>query len=256
MKISAYILANRAQEVPVPVPGEEVTTGISWSYTNPIIHYSLKDMNRGDYSEPGTWTDGTAQSRTQYQDWKNIEGAVPSDVGWHQDYYCGTAPEGYGYGSKELVVSNFTGNIMLNFSGLNPGKYVAVFDHWLGCRESHRFPSEDPTRYLMDYSAFQSSQSIAMGANGIVYGEIKGIEEYFSTKAYALGALGGIHFEQRCEFTIGEGDTSKTFAYGDDSFSMIRLAGFHHRDTDRYGVLAASFYSGTSAIRSRLYTSR
>ena len=72
MKLSAYIMANRSQAVKVPEPGEEVTSGFSWTYSNPIISYMANDVDSGYYNPTGDWKTGTAQSNTQRTGWKNI----------------------------------------------------------------------------------------------------------------------------------------------------------------------------------------
>lgn len=255
MNVSAYILANKSQEVPIPEPGEEVTSGFSWSYSNPVVTYTLQNTDPGTAEIVGTWTEGTSQSNTQYQNWKNIEGAVPSDIGWHQDLYADHPPGSQGrYTSRNVQILNVAGSITLNISNLPAGKYVAVFDHWCGSHLSMYFPSQDPTRYMIDETAIQGMQSITQGTNGIVYGVVRGIEEYLAPNtSYSLGVLGGLHLEQRCGFTITEGDTTKTFAYGDDTFGMLSLCANRHRGLNKWDLIVSAFYSATTAIRARLY---
>lgn len=256
MNVSAYILANKSQEVPVPEPGEEVTSGFSWTYSNPVVAYTMQNVDPGYGTIVGTWTTGTSQSNTQYQNWKNIEGAVPSDVGWHQDLYADKM-EGSStrYTSRDVEITNVTGSITLNISNLPAGKYVAIFDHWCGSRLSRYFPSQDPTRYMIDETAIQGMQSITQGTNGIVYGVVRGIEEYLAPNtSYSLGVLGGLHLEQRCEFTIADGDTTKTFTYGDSTFGVTNLCANRHRGLNKWDLIVSSFYSATTAIRARLYT--
>ena len=128
MKLSAYIMANRSQAIKVPEPGEEVTSGFSWSYSNPVISYMMQNVDRGTGEAVGTWTEGTSQSNIQGQNWKDIEGAVPSDVGWHQDLYADHPPGSSGrYTSRDVRMTNITGSIMLNINNLPAGKYVSVF---------------------------------------------------------------------------------------------------------------------------------
>ena len=258
MKLNAFIIANKSQAVEVPEPGEEVTSGFSWTYSNPVVAYTLQNADPGSYNPVGSWTTGTSQSNTQYQNWKNIEDAVPSDVGWHQDLYADIIPDNpyqRRYTSTHVDITNVTGSITLNISNLPVGKYVAIFDHWCGCRSSQYFPSLYPDKYLIDETALHASQSIAMGTNGLVYGAIRGIEEYNPTNtSYDLGRLAGLHLEQRCEFVVAEGDTTKTFTYGDSTFSMTSLCANRHRGISKWDLIVSNYYSATTAIRARLYT--
>ena len=256
MKLSAYIMANRSQGVEVPEPGEEVTGGFSWSYSNPVVAYTMQNVDPGYGTIVGTWTTDTSQSNTQYQNWKNIEGAVPSDVGWHQDLYADKM-EGSSarYTSRDVEITNVTGSITLNISNLPVGKYVAIFDHWCGGRVNMYFPSVYPDKYIIDETAVQATQSIAMGTNGLVYGKIRGVDEYNPTNtSYDLGCLAGLHLEQRCEFTVSEGDTTKTFTYGNSTFGLASLCANRHRGISKWDLIVSSFYSATTAIRARLYT--
>ncbi len=250
MKINAYILANKAQEVPIPIPGTEVTSGFSWSYSNPIIYFTCNDVNSYNYEPIGTWTTGTSQSWSQYTNWKNDPNAVPADVGWHEDLWHS------GNVTNEMHFTNITGSITLNISNLPAGKYVAIFDHWFGSRTSYEFPVVSNGKYMMDEIAVQGTWSIKNGANGIVYGKVIGIEEYISNIGYSLGTLGGLHFEQRCEFTIEQGDTTKTFTYGDSTFGIPTLCGLRHKGAikQKSDILSGAFYSATTAIRAKLYT--
>ena len=235
----------------VPEPGEEVTSGFSWSYSNPIISYMANDVDRGYYTPTGGWKTGTAQSNTQRTGWKNIEGAVPADVGWHIDYYFTN-----GYMSNDVRVTNMVGSITLNISNLPAGKYVAIFDHWFGSRETTYFPVYSEGKYAMSDIAIQGLQSIKMGTNGLVYGAVRGTEEYLAPgSSYAMGVLGGLHLEQRCEFTVADGDTTKTFTYGDDTFGIPTLCGLRHNGAvmSKYDCFLGSFYGGSLAIRARLY---
>lgn len=252
MKINGYILANRAQEVPIPTPGTEITSGFSWTFSDPIIYYTCNDVDRGTYNPTGSWKTGTSQSYTQQPNWKSIEGAPPANVGWHQDLYYTS-----GLSSSEMHFTNITGSITLNISNLPVGKYVAVFDHWFGDRNISNFPELSGGKYMMDELAVVSSKSIKQGANGIVYGEIKGIEEWNPPNtSYSVGCLGGLHFEQRCEFTISQGDTAKTFTYGDSTFGCLTLCGLRHKGAieNKSDIFLGQFYLATTAIRARLYT--
>lgn len=254
MNVSAYILANRSQEIKVPEPGEEVTTGFSWTYSNPVVSYTMQDTDPGTAEIIGTWTENTSQSQTQYQNWKNTPGAVPSDVGWHQDLYADLAPGGYRYTSRNVQILNVAGSITLNISSLPAGNYVAIFDHWCGSRIPMYYPSNYPDKYMIDETAIRNVQTIAQGTNGIVYGAVRGIEEYDPPNvSYSLGDLAGLHLEQRCEFVVAEGDTTKTFTYGDSTFSMTSLCANRHRGLNKWDLIVSNFYSATTAIRARLY---
>lgn len=254
MNIStSFLFTNQLKRVPVPTPGEEVTSGFTWTYSNPVIHYKCNDVDRGYYNPTGSWTTSTSQSNTQYTNWKQYSDAVPADVGWHQDLYYRS-----GYMSNNVQMKNVTGSIVLNISTLPIGKYVAVFNHWYGSRYSAYFPTVSNGKYDMDEFDIISLQTITMGANGIVYGAVQGIEEYICSElGYALGTLGGIHIEQRCEFVVSSGDTTKTFTYGDSTFGLSTLCTFRHRGAmqSKYDCFLGSYYNATTGISSNLYTS-
>lgn len=242
MKINAYIMANKSQEVPIPIPGEEVTENISWSYTAPTISFTMRNQNRGNYQPDGTYTNGSNAGGYQYTEYGE-EGHVPGKVGWHKDLYIDS-----GYTTSDVRLNNATGSVTV--SGLTAGKYVVVIDHWIGCRVYWR--TETPP-YNLGYWNTQAEKTIKQGTHGVVYGEIVGIERYQGGN-YAIGALGGIHIRQKCNITVEEDETSKTITYGDDSFSLQALAGFHHYGTDLDDILVGSFYSAAYAINPRLYT--
>lgn len=249
MKISAYIMANKSQEAPIPTPGEEITEGISWSYTTPAIYYTARNQNSSNFQPVGTYTVGSNTGGGYQYIERGDEGNVPCKVGWHKDLYADYVPgESYRYISSDVCITNVTGSVTV--SGLTAGKYVVVIDHWVGCRSWSMFQEPD---YHLGYYNKQAEKTIRQSANGIVYGEIVGIERY-PGGGYEIGTLGGIHVRQKCNITIEEGETSKTITYGDSSFSLQALAGLHHYGTRNQDTVLSVFYSSALAINPRVYT--
>ncbi len=255
MKINGFIMANRAQEVPIPIPGTEVTTGISWSYTNPVTYYSARNIKVRTGYEDGTWTRSHNTSYSQYTNWNQYPQCVPAKVGWHQDYYCDVDPDDDLHrrmSSRYVILENVTGQITLNLQNVPAGKYVVVVDHWYGSRSQDLYTND--TRYAIEPTNLVADKSIRQGEHGVVYGEIVGIEKYVDTPiGYSLGNLGGIHLRQRVALTIEEGDTSKVIKYGDSTFGMPLLAQFLHRGYDRQDHVISSFYSAALGLAPRLY---
>lgn len=245
-------LTNKIRSIPIPVPGEEITTGITWTYTAPAIYYTARNQYSNNYQPSGTYTvSANTGGGYQYNE-HGDEGNVPCKVGWHKDLYADRVPDqSYRYISSDVRLTDAKGSVTLSFSGLPNGKYVVVIDHWMGCRSWMNI--EDETLYHLEYSYKQATKTVKQGIHGIVYGELIGIEKYRGG-SYGIGTMGGIHVRQSCNITINEGETSKLITYGDDSFSIQALAGLHHYGTHNYDIVLSSFYSCAYGINPRLYT--
>lgn len=250
MNIKVRALTNKIRSIPIPVPGEEITTGISWSYVTPAIYYTARNQYSNNFQPSGTYTvSANTGGGYQYTE-RGDEGNVPCKVGWHKDLYADYVPQQtYRYISSDVRLTNAKGSVTV--TGLTAGKYVIVIDHWMGCRSWGYF--SDETRYHLDYSNTQATKTIKQGEHGIVYGELIGIEKYRGG-SYEIGVMGGIHLRQSCNITVEEGETSKTITYGDDSFSFSALAGLHHYGIRNQDMVLGSFYSCAYAINPRLYT--
>lgn len=253
MQIEAYVMANRTQEIPVPVPGEEITTGITWTYTTPAIYYTIRNQSPYNYQPVGTYTvsvnsyDSYSYNETEPP---MVEGCVPCKKGWHKNFYADYAPgESYRYTSSDIRITEIKGSVTAN--GLTPGRYVIVIDYWVGSRSVGDFQEPD---YKLDYSGYQSHMTVKQGTHGIVSGEIIGLEKWTGTRGYGIGTLGGIHVRQKCNVTVAEGETSKVITYGDNSFSLSALAGLHNFGVEYSDIVVGSFYSAAAGINPKIYT--
>lgn len=249
MKISAYILANRSQEVPVPVPGEEITTGISWSLPNCTFHYKLRHMNAGNYQPIDRYTIGTKSAYFTRGNWYENAGWLPCTYfadGVGCDLYIDSQ-----YQTSDRIyyadIQNLTGSVTV--SGMAAGKYVVVLDHYIGGQR--HFAEYDPYNYEFTPTDERASKIIRSDTNGVTYGQIIGVEKYEPSQGVDVGAGWVIHYEQRSSITVEEGETSKTISFGGDGFAQSALCATHH--TGDMGFGAAIFYSARYGIRTRLY---
>lgn len=167
---------------------------------------------------------------------------MPCSVTWENDYNLPSDNT-----SSLAFIKNVTGTITLNIQNLPVGDYVAVFDHYIGTR--YWFSDGTTTVSLL----VNSAKTVRTGANGVVYGEVIGLEQY-AGESYGIGRMWGVHLRQTCAFHISEGDTSKTFAYGDDSFSLPILSQTKQEGVNLYNTVASGSYNMNSGITAKLYT--
>lgn len=242
MKINAYIMANRTQEVPIPVPGEEITTGISWSMSNTTFHYKLRHMNGGTYQPLNEYTIATSTAYATANTWYENTGWLPVNFiadGNGCDLYAENS-----HAFCEADIQNIEGYVVL--SGLSAGKYVVVLDHYIGGRS--KLPYDD--WYTFGMTDFHNEKTIRQDTNGIVYGELIGVELYDPDAGYDTGKGWVVHIKQMCNIEIAEGETSKTISYGGTAFAQSLFASSHH--TALYGF--GAFYAARFGLRTRVYT--
>lgn len=262
MKINGYILANRTQEVPIPVPGEEVTTGISWTYSNPTVYASI--WNADARPQPLDWWYPTETVTDRFPNGDQYEesypGILPAKMSWIGYRLEGEEYEpGRNLGVWEGRLTNVKGSFTISgLESLTPGKYVIVCDHWYGSRDSLKW-SDDTESTHNEVQNLIATKTIKQGTHGVVYGETDGQIVYFDpspTPGYGYGILHGIHIVQRCAFTVGQGDTSKTFTYGDDSFGLSNfgeVCAWWYNPGGNNQRTSHTRYSETIGLRPRLY---
>lgn len=262
MKINGFIMADKSQEVPIPIPGEEVTTGISWTYSNPTVYASIQNADARpqplDWWYPTETVTDRYPNGDQYEDY--YHGILPAKMSWigyrleGEEY----AP-GRNYGVWECRLTNVKGSFTINgLESLTPGKYVIVCDHWYGSRDPLKW-SDNSEFTHNEVQNLIATKTIKQGTHGVVYGETDGQIVYFDpspTPGYGYGILHGIHIVQRCAFTVEQGDTSKTFTFGDDSFGLINfgeVCGWWYSPGGDNRRTSLTRYGETIGLRPRLY---
>lgn len=261
MKINAHILANRAQEVPIPIPGTEITTGLTKSMGNLTISYEVSYMNNYNYQPmpdvPRTIATivRSSPSYVHYYDRTGIEGnPLPVDFERHWDGNFEQRPSpASGY---ECYLKNFSGSV--TFGGLSAGKYVAVIEHYYGTRSASDWSGTPPKpSSYCDVIGALTPKIIKGTEDGVCYGETTGAEEtYRCDVGYSLGNGRVVKFVQKQSFIVAEGETGKTITFGGDNFSLSQfctlLSGNQFDTGQKNGI--GSFFSGTAAWRTRVYT--
>lgn len=261
MKINGFLLANRSQNAPIPIPGEEVTTGLTKSMGNLTISYEISYMNRGNYQPmpdvPRTVATivRSSPNYVHYYDMTGITGnPLPVDFQRHWDGNYEQRPSpATGY---ECYLKNFSGSI--TFGGLQPGKYVAVIEHYYGTRLCWYYTSDPPVRaYYCEVFGALNTKTVHQTEDGVCYGETTGVtEDYNCDIGYSLGNGTVVKFIQKQSFIVPEGETGKTITFGGDNFSMSQfctlLSGGQFVSGQKSGI--GSFFSGTAAWRTRVYT--
>lgn len=261
MQIKAHILANRAQEVPIPIPGTEITTGLTKSMGNVSVHFVENYCNSGNFQpmpsvEPTDKTINVATpSYVHYYDRTGITGnPLPVDFETHWDGWCDTRPSpAMGY---ECFIQNVSGRIV--FGGLTPGKYVAVIEHYYGDRGTGYWSSTPPKpSSFCQVNGIFTPKYVRGTTDGVCYGETTGAsEEYRCDIGYALGNGRVVKFIQKQSFVVGENETGKTITFGGDNFSLSQFCTLVGADLSSEGDVRpfGAFFSGTVAWRTRVYT--
>jgi hypothetical protein len=254
MHINSFIMSDKAQEVPIPVPGEEITTGISWSMSNITFHYRLRHIDAGTYQMLDRYTIGTKSAYPTANTWYENTGWLPVNLiadGNGCDLYIDSQyqrSDRIGYAD----IQNIVGSVTVSVSGLQAGKYVVVLDHYIGGRS--QLTEVDPYDYALEETDLRASKIIRPDTNGITYGQIIGVEKYNPEAGYDAGDGWVVHYEQRSSITVEEGDTSKTISFGGDGFAQSALCATHHYNQSDNMLTGGLFYQARYGVRTRLYT--
>lgn len=206
MKINAYILANRSQEVQPPVPVDPVEATIS-AGTFYIPYRETK------YSDPSTITEKT-NTYTPSKIGRTIEG-VPINWTIGTDFVS-LKPDWTSGGVADCWLYPTKGSFTLNIGNtLSPGKYVFEVVHFVGY--SKDYYNADPTKPASRVEVNPVKTRIIKGGT---YGAIEAVlnttqQEYTDENPGAANySTRTIETRVRYGFTIADGDTEKTFAWG------------------------------------------
>lgn len=220
MKINAHILANRTQEVPIPVPVEpvEATITLNGSFRYDYHMRKYENTDRGvtypDYeADITTWRSGSVQRDTNSGEYWRTQGydTIPCNVGGNSNGTWATFyAEGEGFWNGRHDVYDYmnyygpTGSFTV--SGLQAGKYVFQLIHWFG------YQSDSEKRVVrVDGSKGRIVKSGTHGViEGIVYPEV--VTYTGGQGDLAKGKV--IKAVIRYAFTVSEGETTKTFEFG------------------------------------------
>lgn len=207
MKINGYILANRTQEVPIPIPGEEVQATVTAG--NLSVHFESTD---GKVPEE-IHTDSVSNFSLLPVAWDQMEGSIPANFHCNYSLYSQSSYE------KGWWIDNVTGTI--TFSGLTAGKYVAELTFYIGDRNKNMYDLTHPFSKV-EAENINSVKMIRQGDLGIVYGELDPEMVTYQGSNTGIDDYGRvIKLTQRFNFTVAEGATSATITYGDSVMSLM-----------------------------------
>lgn len=210
MNISAYIMANRSQEVPIPVPGTPIECTISAG--SMTVHFTSTDGK-----SPEEITDKTESYPLIPVTWYQNEGAIPCN--YHCDYslYSNSSWE------KGFWIESVKGSI--TYSGLTPGKYVSVHEFYIGVRDRTNYSPQHPSMKAEAVNIIATKTVKQASGGGIAYGELDptmlsypGVQD---SGADDFGRV--IKITQKVSFEVADGATSATVQYGDTSFGLEQL---------------------------------
>lgn len=235
MKISAYILANRAQEVPVPVPGEVVEATIEPVGTVNFAYYCYNSQIPGEAFFTTTRTPGM-QGDTSSGEYYLSQGydCPPCNCGnngssgevslYHQD---DALWNGRHYIATEDHLFTTGGSFKLTFGNqMAPGNYVFEIIHYIGTDAVGVWTGTDiPMSRVIVVG--NKGTVIKAGTHGVVEGTVYPEEiVYQGAKVnpyqapYYRGRV--ISVRMRYAFTVSEGDTEKVFTWGDNGDLSMR----------------------------------
>ena len=261
MNIKARALTNKIRSILIPIPGEEITTGLTKSMGSFTISYEISYMNAGNYQPmpdvPRTVATivRSSPNYVHYYDRAEITGnPLPVDFERHWDGNYEQRPSPAS--AYECYLKNFSGSF--TFGGLSAGKYVTVIEHYYGTRIASNWSGTPPKpSSYCEVLGTLNPKTIRVTEDGVCYGETTGVEEtYQCDLGYALGEGRVIKFIQKQSFIVAEGQTEKTITFGGDNFSMSQFCALLSGDQSSSGQKSGigPWFSGTAAWRMRVYT--
>lgn len=256
MKINGFLLADKSQNVPIPIPGEEVTTGWTLDLSQrPTAHYSVCEgyYEWGYHTDHWNYYDVSANSSIHDNGYEyESEGWLPSNRDWEIDVRAEQGWDVY----DQWQINNVTGNVKI--SGLQAGKYVIVLEHYLGRRGAQsKWSGTDVVSNPIGAENIRATKIIRQGTYGVVYGELNEDYNYTHPNAsYSVGCGSGTKFTQKCAVTVSDPSEVITITYGDDSFRFSDLCDVVGRNRNSSGNPSGESYILTTkvSIRVRVYT--
>ena len=208
MKINGYILANRAQEVPIPTPGEPVEATITGG--NIIVPY--RELNQqGDIETLATRT----YTATDVSSWQHT--SVPFNFVTGQADFISLYPETESGGVGYFWAFPTKGSFTLNIGNTLPvGKYVFENTIYIGYERGY-WSTTPPTPASKVVASPVSTRIIRVGAHGAIEGVLNPNQVEYEDLQSDVTNLGCRTIETRLRyaFNIAEGDTTKVFEWGE-----------------------------------------
>ena len=215
MKLSAYITANRSQGVAVPVPGAPVECTITppnprvlpYRASNTALHADKDFQN--SYSNIGALY-GAEYAGQGYD-------CIPSNFGnENMTFYVNDEAfwNGRHYIYTDMYLTSSNGSFTVDVSGLAPGQYVFEVDHWFGYNSFY-------TNVTYPDSVVQivggKERVIKSGTHGIIEGYVESTSstDYDGYDSRYKGRV--VKARIRYAFDVASGDTTKTFAWGNNA---------------------------------------
>ena len=232
MKINGYILANRTQEVPIPIPIEPVeATFTASNIVYPYMMFNARTQKSADLTTTRTPQKQIDNSSGEYYKGQGYD-CMPCNWGGSNSGGVATLRPTSDMGSyfTDLEIYSPKGDITLNIGNtLTPGKYVFQMLFWLGFDDA--LGETSGTAYKGHVAIDGSNdQIIKKGTNGIIHAKVIDADGVIYQGAkinpyqdpYYRGNC--VCVQVRYAFEIAEGDTTKTFSFGSGTeFSFTEL---------------------------------
>ena len=233
MNVSAYILANKSQEVPVPIPVDPVEATITASanigFAYNATHYSEEPIASVDFSASNTFSmeDDSISGETGVEQGFDCPpcNASHSD-GWVSLYiYDEALFNGRHYVADDFRLYTTSGSFTIDVSGLDAGKYVFEVTHWIGAHDNSKWNANVYTKDVQIVG--NKGRVIKSGTHGaiegIAYPEVVTYAGWNWSEYQSPRYMGRvIKVVIRYAFTVQAGATTKTFAWGDNADISLR----------------------------------
>ena len=211
MNISAYIMANRSQEVPIPTPGEEVEATI----TGGILYYPYHQTNKG---YEGATTDNTYSLHLDEVTRTKSETEIPANFAPNGNDFCSLYPASGAGAVADCWGLPTRGSFTLSIGNTLPvGKYVFEVVHYMGNPNISYWSGTSVPSGGTEWDNIVSQKIIRSGTHGVIYAEINPeMQTYTGENSSSLYPFIGRVMETtvRYAFEVRAGDTTKTFAWG------------------------------------------
>ena len=204
MQIKAHILANRTQEVPIPIPIEPVEATV----TNGDLYLPYKEVD----SQP-LITEQT-NHYSPYNMNRVIDGVPINFTAWND--FVSLYPSSESWGVADCWIYPTRGSFTLNIGNTLPvGKYVFEVVHFIGYNAYYWSGTPKQPSSRVEVSAV-NTRIIRDGVHGVIEAVLNPEQqEYTAVDRYDTEySTRTIETRVRYAFNIAEGDTTKAFAWG------------------------------------------